>query len=128
MYPADCLYSKEHEWIRVEGDTCTLGITAFAQDELGEIVFVEMPEVGDTFEAHDEIGTVESVKAVAEIFTPVGCEILESNEALADRPELVNEDPHGDGWMVRMRIDPQSDDLGDLMDASAYEAFAAGGD
>lgn len=128
MYPADCLYSKEHEWIRVEGETCTMGITSFAQDELGEIVFVEVPEVGDSFEAHDEIGTVESVKAVAEIFTPVGGEIVEVNEALADKPELVNEDPHGDGWMIRMSIDPESDELADLMDAAAYEAFASGGD
>lgn len=126
MYPADCLYSKEHEWIRVEGDTCALGITAFAQDELGEIVFVETPDVGDSFEAHDEIGTVESVKAVAEIYTPVGGEIVEVNEALADSPELVNEDPHGDGWMVRLRIDPESPELGELMDAEAYEAFAGG--
>jgi len=128
MYPADCLYSKQHEWIRLEGDSCTLGITSFAQDELGEIVFVEVPEVGDTFEAHDEIGTVESVKAVAELYTPVAGEILEANEELADRPELVNEDPQGEGWMVRMKIDPESDDLAALMDAAAYEAFTAGGD
>ena len=128
MYPTDCLYSKDHEWIRVEGDTCTLGITAFAQDELGEIVFVETPEAGTRFAAHDEIGTVESVKAVAEIYTPVGGEVVAVNEALADQPELVNEDPHGRGWMVRLRIDPQSPDLGELMDAAAYEAYAAGGD
>ena len=128
MYPADCLYSKQHEWIRLEGDSCTLGITSFAQDELGEIVFVEVPEVGDTFEAHDEIGTVESVKAVAELYTPVAGEILEANEELADRPELVNEDPQGEGWMVRMKIDPDSNDLAGLMDAAAYEAFTAGGD
>lgn len=128
MYPADCLYSKDHEWIRIDGDTCTLGITAFAQDELGEIVFVEMPEIGDTVEAHDEIGTVESVKAVAEIYTPVGGEIVEVNEALADKPELVNEDPHADGWMVRLRIDPSAEEIGELMDAAAYEAFAGGGD
>lgn len=128
MYPADCLYSKEHEWIRVEGDTCTLGITAFAQDELGEIVFVEMPDVGDSFEPEDEIGTVESVKAVAEIYTPVAGEIVEVNGALEDEPELVNQDPHGDGWMVRLRIDPEAEELENLMDAEAYEAFAAGGD
>jgi len=128
MYPEDCLYSKQHEWARIEGDSCTLGITSFAQDELGEIVFVEVPEVGDIFEAHDEIGTVESVKAVAELYTPVAGEILEANEELADRPELVNEDPQGEGWMVRMKIDPESDDLAALMDAAAYEAFTAGGD
>lgn len=128
MYPKEYVYSKEHEWLLVEGDICTLGITSFAQDELGEIVFVDMPEEGDTFEAHEEIGTVESVKAVAEIYTPIGGEITEINEDLADRPELVNEDPHGNGWMVKMRIDPDSDDLGDLMDAEAYEAFADTGE
>ncbi len=126
MYPVDCLYSKEHEWIRVEGDTCAVGITAFAQDELGEIVFVETPDVGDTFEAHDEMGTVESVKAVAEIYTPVAGEVVEVNEALEESPQLVNEDPHGDGWMVRLRIDPESAELGDLMDAEAYQAFTGG--
>jgi glycine cleavage system H protein len=128
MYPTDCLYSKDHEWIRVEGDACTLGITAFAQDELGEIVFVETPEVGTSFAAHDEIGTVESVKAVAEIYTPVGGEVVAVNEALVEEPELVNQDPHGRGWMVRLRIDPQAQELGELMDAAAYEAYAAGGD
>ena len=128
MYPKEYVYSKQHEWLFVEGDICTLGITSFAQDELGEIVFVDMPEVGDACEAHDEIGTVESVKAVAEIYTPIGGEITEVNEELADRPELVNEDPHGSGWMVKIRIDPDSDDLGDLMDADAYEAFADTGE
>lgn len=126
MYPNDRLYSKDHEWIRVEGDTGTLGITEFAQSELGEIVFVELPEEGDAFEAHDEIGTVESVKAVAEVFTPIGGEIVEANEILEDRPELVNEDPHGEGWMVKMRIDPDSDQLDELMEAGAYEEFISG--
>ena len=128
MYPTDCLYSKEHEWLRIEGDVATMGITAFAQDELGEIVFVEAPEVGDSFDAHDEIGTVESVKAVAEIFTPVSGEIVEVNVALEEQPELVNEDPHNGGWMVKMRIDPESDEVGTLMDAAAYEAFIGSGD
>ena len=126
MYPSDRLYSKDHEWVRVEGDTCTLGITEFAQSELGEIVFVELPEEGDSFEAHDEIGTVESVKAVAEVFTPVGGEIVEANEILEERPELVNEDPHGEGWMVKMRIEPDSGELDELMESDAYEEFVSG--
>ena len=126
MNPTDYLYSKEHEWIRVEGDTCSLGITEFAQDELGDIVFVELPEVGDSFDGHEEIGTVESVKAVAEINTPIGGEIVGVNEALVDQPELVNKDAHGEGWMVRMRIDPEDDALGELMDAAAYDTFIGG--
>ncbi len=126
MYPTDFLYASDHEWIRVDGDTCTLGITEFAQDELGEIVFVELPEVGDGFDADEEIGTVESVKAVAEINTPIGGEIIEVNEALADAPETVNSDAHGDGWMVKMRIDPDDDVLGSLMDAAAYQDFISG--
>ncbi|MDX1643653.1 MAG: glycine cleavage system protein GcvH [Thermoanaerobaculia bacterium] len=126
MYPNDRLYSKEHEWVLLEGDTCTLGITEFAQKELGEIVFVELPEAGDEFEAHEEIGTVESVKAVAEVYTPVSGEIVEANETLEDRPELVNEDPHGEGWMVKLRIDRDSAELDELMDADAYEEFVGG--
>lgn len=126
MYPNDRLYSKEHEWVRMEGDTCTLGITEFAQKELGEIVFVELPEAGDQFDAHEEIGTVESVKAVAEVYTPVSGEIVEANETLEERPELVNEDPHGEGWMVKLRIDRDSVDLDELMEAEAYEEFIGG--
>ncbi len=126
MYPNDRLYSKEHEWVRMEGDTCTLGITEFAQKELGEIVFVELPEAGDQFDAHEEIGTVESVKAVAEVYTPVSGEIVEANETLEERPELVNEDPHGEGWMVKLRIDRDSVDLDELMEADAYEEFIGG--
>lgn len=126
MYPNDRLYSKEHEWVRMEGDTCILGITEFAQKELGEIVFVELPEAGDQFDAHEEIGTVESVKAVAEVYTPVSGEIVEANETLEERPELVNEDPHGEGWMVKLRIDRDSVDLDELMEAEAYEEFIGG--
>ncbi len=97
MYPSDYLYSKEHEWVRVEEDVCFLGITDYAQRELGEIVFVELPEVGQVFDANDEIGTVESVKAVAEVYTPVAGEVTEINEAVVEDPEVLNEDPHGDG-------------------------------
>ena len=127
MYPSEYLYSKEHEWGKVEGDTCVLGITHFAQEELGEVVFVEMPDVGQSFDAHDEIGTIESVKAVAEVYTPVGGEIIEANEALNDNPELVNEDPHGKGWLVKVRLSSK-DELEGLMDAAGYEQFAASGE
>ena len=126
MYPEAHLYSEEHEWFRVEDDTCVVGITHFAQDELGEVVFVELPEVGASFESGDEIGTIESVKAVSEIYTAVGGEIVEVNEALADAPETVNEDPHGDGWLVRVKIASKSD-LDGLMSAEKYEEFTHAG-
>ena len=121
MYPSDYLYTKEHEWVRVEDDLCVLGITNFAQGELGEVVFVELPEVGEVFNAHDEIGTLESVKAVAEIYTPVAGEIIEVNETLADDPELLNDDPHTEGWLVKIRF---SSDLQGLMNAEEYEEYA----
>ncbi len=126
MYPSDYLYTRDHEWIRVEDDLCVLGITDFAQQELGEVVFVEMPEVGQVFDAHDELGTIESVKAVAEVFTPVAGEVVEINETLADDPELINDDPHGEGWLVKIRFS-SADDLKDLLDAEAYEEFASKG-
>jgi glycine cleavage system H protein len=125
MYPSEYLYSKEHEWIRVDEDICTLGITDFAQKELGEVVFVELPEVGQVFDATDEIGTIESVKAVAEVYTPVAGEIVEINESLADDPELLNEDPHADGWLVKIRFSSAAD-LKSLMNAEQYTEFASG--
>lgn len=125
MYPEDRLYSTDHEWVRVEGEHAVVGITHFAQDELGEVVFVELPEVGQSFDAADEIGSIESVKAVAEVYTPVAGEIVEINETLATAPEVVNQDPHGDGWLVRIKLASQ-DGLEDLMNATEYAAFAAG--
>lgn len=127
MYPEEYLYSKDHEWIRVQDDTGTLGITHYAQDELGEVVFVELPEVGDSFAAHDEIGTIESVKAVAEVYTPVAGEIVEVNESLIDAPEKINEDPHGDGWLVKIRL-ASKDSLQELMDAASYQQFTESGE
>lgn len=124
MYPSENLYSREHEWVRVEGDTCVLGITEFAQEELGEIVFVELPEVGQSFNATDEVGTIESVKAVAEVYTPVSGEVLEVNSAVEDDPELLNDDPHGDGWLIKLKIDAKSE-LDDLMSAEQYEEYIA---
>lgn len=124
MYPSDYLYSRDHEWLRVEGDTGTLGITEYAQEELGEIVFVELPEVGLSFNATDEVGTIESVKAVAEVYTPVSGEVLEVNGSLEDEPELVNDDPHGEGWLVKVKIESKSE-LGELMSAEQYEEYIA---
>jgi glycine cleavage system H protein len=127
VYPTDYLYSREHEWIRVEDDTCVLGITEFAQQELGEVVFVELPEVGQVFNTSDEIGTIESVKAVAEVYTPVAGEIVEINDAVVDDPELINEDPHGEGWLVKIRFSSAAD-LKELMNAEKYEEFAKSGE
>ena len=127
MYPSDYLYSKEHEWVQVQDDVCVVGITEFAQQELGEVVFVEMPEVGQVFDSGDEIGTIESVKAVAEVYTPVAGEVLEVNEAVVDDPELLNDDPHKEGWLVKIRFSSASD-LEDLMNAEAYEAFVKDGE
>ena len=127
MYPKELKYSKDHEWLRVEDGVATVGVTQFAQEELGEVVFVEVPDVGQSFAAHDEIGSVESVKAVAEVYTPVSGEVAEVNESLADRPELINEDPHGEGWIVKFKLSNESE-LQELMSAEDYEAFVASGD
>lgn len=122
MYPPEYRYSKDHEWVRDEEDTVVVGITEFAQSELGDVVYVEMPEVGTKFDADDEVGTIESVKAVAEVYTPVEGEVIEVNEALAQDPELVNSDPHGAGWLFRLR--PSSPgQVDELMTAEAYEAM-----
>ena len=124
MYPSDYLYSRDHEWVRVEGDLCTLGITEYAQEELGEIVFVELPDVGQSFHATDEVGTIESVKAVAEVYTPVSGDVAEVNSALEDEPELLNDDPHGDGWLVKLRLSAKGE-LDELMSAEQYEEYLA---
>ncbi len=127
MYPRDYLYSREHEWLRVEDDLCVLGITEFAQAELGEVVFVELPEVGQVFDANDELGTIESVKAVAEVFTPVAGEVVEVNDAVVDDPELLNEDPHNDGWLIKIRFS-SADDLKIMMKAEEYEEYVQSGE
>lgn len=127
MYPSDYLYSREHEWVRVEGDLCVLGITEYAQQELGEVVFVELPEVGQVFNSDEELGTIESVKAVAEVYSPVAGEVVEVNEAVADDPELLNDDPHGEGWLLKLRFS-SADDLKKLMTAEAYEEYVKSGE
>ena len=102
--PEDLHYSKDHEWLRVDGDIATIGITDYAQNSLGDVVYVELPRAGDEFAAHESFGSVESVKAVSELFTPVSGKVVESNPTLQDEPEKVNEDPYGDAWMIRVKM------------------------
>ncbi|HVR10637.1 MAG TPA: glycine cleavage system protein GcvH [Thermoanaerobaculia bacterium] len=127
MYPSDYLYSREHEWVKVMDDVCVLGITEFAQQELGEVVFVELPEAGQVFNAQDELGTIESVKAVAEVYSPVAGEVVEVNDAVVDDPEMLNDDPHGEGWLVKLRFS-SADDLKALMTAEQYEEYVKSGE
>ena len=115
--PGDLQYTKTHEWVRREGDTATVGITDHAQDELGDVVFIELPEEGSSFGAGDAFGTIESVKAVSDLYAPVGGEVVEVNSALEDAPEKVNEDPYGDGWIIRLRVSGE----GSLLSAEEYE-------
>ena len=115
--PEELQYTKTHEWIRREGDIATIGITDHAQDELGDVVFIELPDEGATFSAGDSFGVIESVKAVSDLYAPVGGEVVEVNEALNDAPEKVNEDPYGDGWMIKLR----TSDEANLLSAEEYE-------
>jgi glycine cleavage system H protein len=121
MYPADLKYTKDHEWIRVDGDIGTVGITNFAQLQLGDVVYVDLPEVGKTIKAGDTFGTIESVKAVSELYAPVGGEITEVNAALKDKPEQVNTKPH-ESWMIKVRLSNPSE-AASLMDAAAYQSL-----
>ena len=125
MIPDDRLYTAKHEWLKVEDGEAVLGITDFAQQELGDVVFVELPAPGQEFEAGSEIGAIESVKAVAEIYSPVAGTVESVNDGLEHAPELVNEDPYGEGWLVRLRLG-EEDPPDDLMTAAAYEAQLAG--
>ena len=118
-YPADLKYTKEHEWIRIEGDTGAIGITDFAQQQLGDVVYVDLPDVGATITAGSVFGTIESVKAVSELFSPVTGEVVETNSSIKDRPDHVNSKPH-ETWMVKVRL-TNSSELAGLMDAGAYE-------
>lgn len=117
--PKNLKYSKDHEWLKIDGDTAYVGITDFAQSELGDIVFVEIDTEGETVEAGDVFGTIEAVKTVSDLFMPVSGEILELNAKIDDDPELVNTDPYGDGWLVKIKISDASQ-VDDLMDAEAY--------
>jgi glycine cleavage system H protein len=119
-----CKYSEDHEWVRVEGNEGVIGITDHAQEELSDVVYVELPEVGDTFDKDDVFATVESVKAASDVYMPVGGEVLQINDKLEDSPELVNQDPFGQAWFVRIAIADPSE-LDDLMDAEGYKTFVA---
>ena len=124
MYPTNYRYTKEHEWIRVDGAIGTVGITDYAQHELGDVVFVELPKVGTRLRASAVLGTVESVKAVSEIYSPASGEVLEVNGLLADAPEKINQDPHGAAWLVKIKLENPAE-ISALMDAAAYEAYIA---
>jgi glycine cleavage system H protein len=126
MYPQELLYTKDHEWIRVDEETGIIGITDHAQKELGDIVFVELPKKGDHVAAHEALGNIESVKAVSEIFSPVSGEVIAVNHRLEDGPELVNSDPHGEAWLIKMHLDDRSE-TESLMTADQYEAYLASG-
>jgi glycine cleavage system H protein len=118
--PAELKYTEDHEWVRVEGDTATVGITDFAQGELGDVVFVEIETEGEELDKGETFGTVEAVKTVSDLFMPVGGEVAEVNEALADEPELVNKDPYGKGWMIKIKV-KDSSELDDLLSAADYK-------
>ena len=121
-FPTNVKYTKEHEWIRLEGDVAYVGITDYAQEQLGDIVFVDIPTEGETLAANEVFGTIEVVKTISDLFLPVSGEILEQNEALADQPELVNQDPYGEGWLIK--TNPAADaDFDSLLDAEAYKAL-----
>jgi glycine cleavage system H protein len=126
MVPGDLRYTKEHEWVRLDGDEAVVGITQFAADQLGDIVFVELPAAGGTLAQHATFGVVESVKAVSDLFAPVAGEVTAANDALAGTPELVNTDPYGGGWMLRIRL-ADAAQVEALLDADAYEQIVAEG-
>jgi len=122
--PADLMYTKDDEWLRVNGDEVIIGITDYAQDSLSDIVYLELPDVGSTFDADDTFGVVESVKAASDLLMPVAGEVTAVNEALIDTPELINSDPFGEAWLIKVKISDTSQ-LADLMDATAYNAYLA---
>jgi glycine cleavage system H protein len=122
MYPEDYLYSKDHEWISVQDNVGTIGITDYAQHELGDVVYVDLPEVGDTFESGEPFGSVESVKAVSEVFSPLAGEVIEVNTKLEESPELINQSPHQQAWMVKIRL-TNPDELKSLLGSEEYEEY-----
>ena len=127
MSPVDLLYTKEHEWIRVDGETGVVGITDHAQKELGEVVYIELPKVGDKVKAGQTFGSVESVKAVSELFTPVSGEVVEINEEIGNAPEILNEDSYGQGWLIRILLADPSE-TADLMSNEEYDEYTASED
>jgi len=126
MAPQDLRYTKEHEWVRIEGDLATVGITDFAAQQLGDVVFVDLPEVGRTVAQFEAVGVIESVKAVSDLFAPVSGDVVETNTELTSKPELLNSDPFGQGWMLRIRLTDRAA-LDGLLDLAAYEALTSEG-
>ncbi len=122
--PSDCRFTKEHEWVYVDGDVGTVGITDYAQDQLGDVVYVDMPQPGQSLKQFDKMGEIESVKTVSDLYTPVSGEVSEVNGAVSDRPELVNKDPFGEGWLVKVRLSSKAE-LQALMSPDDYDAFTA---
>jgi glycine cleavage system H protein len=122
MYPQDLYYTRDHEWVRVEGEVATVGITDFAQKQLGDVVYVELPALGTQLEVHQSIGAIESVKAVSDVFSPVSGEVIAVNEKLNDSPEMVNQDPYGEGWIIKLKM-KNKEDLNLLMTSSEYEKY-----
>lgn len=122
MYPQDLYYTRDHEWVRVEGEVATVGITDFAQKQLGDVVYIELPALGTQLEVHQTIGAIESVKAVSDVFSPVSGEVIAVNEKLNDSPEIVNQDPYGEGWIIKLKM-KNKDDLNQLMTSSEYEKY-----
>ena len=125
-YPDDLKYLDTHEYVRLDGEIATIGITAFALDQLGDIVFLELPEEGDALEVEDKFGTIESVKAVEDLYTPVSGTVIEKNESLIESPELIADDPYGEGWLLKMRVDNPDDELADTLSADEYRAQVEG--
>ena len=125
-HPSDRVYSKEHEWVVVDGDVATIGISDFAQDQLGEVVYVDLPAEGDVLKVGESFGEIESVKSVSELFAPISGEITAVNSGLGDSPETVNADPHGEGWMIKIRLD-DAGELDALLSAEDYDAFITEG-
>lgn len=122
--PDDRVYSKEHEWLKVDGDTATIGITEYAQEQLGDIVYVDLPKAGSSITQFEKMGEIESVKAVSDLFTPASGDVIAVNEAVVEKPELVNSDPHGDGWLIRVKLSDPSE-VAKLLSAGDYDALIA---
>ena len=122
MYPNEFRYTREHEWVSIDGDTATVGITDHAQDQLGDVVFVELPQLGVRTQSMQSFGTVESVKAVSDVYSPLTGQVTEVNETLVDAPETLNESPHGDGWLIKLQIEDRTE-IETLMTAEAYQAY-----
>lgn len=125
MYPNDFFYTKDHEWIKVKGEEATIGITDFAQKQLGDVVYLELPEIGKSLEFHQSLGVIESVKAVSDVYSPISGKVVAVNEELNDNPEIVNQDPHGKGWIIKLKVEDKTE-LDKLMSASEYEQFLEG--